>query len=81
MSILEAIIQGIVQGATEFLPVSSSGHLAVTQHVLGVSLDSIFFDILLHVGTLIAVCFVYYKVCSNNIVDKDEFRAIFCIIE
>ena len=74
MSILEAIIQGIVQGATEFLPVSSSGHLAVTQHVLGVSLDSIFFDILLHVGTLIAVCFVYYKVIGRLIVEF--FRSI-----
>ena len=35
MSILDAIIQGVVQGLTEFLPVSSSGHLAITQHILG----------------------------------------------
>ena len=39
MSILDAIIQGIVQGLTEFLPVSSSGHLAITQHILGTSGD------------------------------------------
>ena len=61
MSIWEAIIQGIVQGATEFLPVSSSGHLALSQHILGVQLDSLLFDILLHLGTLIAVFAVYYK--------------------
>ncbi|MGN0479259.1 MAG: undecaprenyl-diphosphate phosphatase [Hominenteromicrobium sp.] len=61
MSILEAIIQGIVQGATEFLPVSSSGHLSLAQHMLGVQVDSLLFDILLHLGTLIAVVAVYYK--------------------
>lgn len=61
MSVLEAIIQGIVQGATEFLPVSSSGHLSLSQHILGVELDSLLFDILLHLGTLIAVIAVYYK--------------------
>ena len=61
MSIFEAIIQGIVQGATEFLPVSSSGHLSLSQHILGVELDSLLFDILLHLGTLIAVIAVYYK--------------------
>lgn len=61
MSIFEAIIQGIVQGATEFLPVSSSGHLSLAQHILGVELDSLLFDILLHLGTLIAVLAVYYK--------------------
>ncbi|MDD7646618.1 MAG: undecaprenyl-diphosphate phosphatase [Ruminococcus bromii] len=61
MSIWEAIIQGIVQGATEFLPVSSSGHLSLSQHILGVQIDSLLFDILLHLGTLIAVVAVYYK--------------------
>lgn len=61
MSIWEAIIQGIVQGATEFLPVSSSGHLSLSQHILGVQIDSLLFDILLHLGTLIAVLAVYYK--------------------
>ena len=40
MSIFEAIIQGIVQGATEFLPVSSSGHLSLAQHIMGVKVDS-----------------------------------------
>lgn len=61
MGIFEAIIQGIVQGLTEFLPVSSSGHLAISQHILGVTEDNLFFNVMLHVGTLVAVCIVYYK--------------------
>lgn len=59
MSILDAIIQGIIQGATEFLPVSSSGHLSISQHIFGIELPGILFDIMLHLGTLIAVIFVY----------------------
>ncbi|MCI7767441.1 MAG: undecaprenyl-diphosphate phosphatase [Oscillospiraceae bacterium] len=56
MTILEAVIQGIIQGATEFLPVSSSGHLSVFQHFTGVTGDeAIFTSIALHIGTLIAV--------------------------
>ena len=63
MEIWEAIVQGIIQGATEFLPVSSSGHLSLVQHVMGAQPESLFFDIMLHVGTLIAVIAVYYQVC------------------
>ena len=59
--IFDAIIQGIIQGATEFLPVSSSGHLSLTQHFLGIEEPGMLFDVLLHMGTLVAVCFVYYK--------------------
>lgn len=60
MSILKAIILGIVQGLTEFLPVSSSGHLALTQHLLKVPEDKILFlTVMLHVGTLISVFFIY----------------------
>ncbi len=61
MTIFEAIIQGIVQGATEFLPISSSGHLSLAQHIMGVSVENLFFGIMLHIGTLIAVIMVYYK--------------------
>lgn len=63
MSILEAIIQGVVQGLTEFLPVSSSGHLAITQHVLGIDLEggNLFFNVMLHIGTLVAVIAFYHK--------------------
>ncbi|MBQ2972411.1 MAG: undecaprenyl-diphosphate phosphatase [Ruminococcus sp.] len=61
MSIFDAIIQGIVQGLTEFLPVSSSGHLAITQHIMGVTENNLFFNVMLHIGTLVAVVAFYYK--------------------
>ncbi len=48
MTIIDAIVQGIVQGLTEFLPVSSSGHLNITQHILGVTEDNLFFNVMLH---------------------------------
>ncbi len=61
MSIFEAIVQGIVQGLTEFLPVSSSGHLSLAKHVMGVEVEGLFFDVMLHIGTLVAVLIVYYE--------------------
>jgi undecaprenyl-diphosphatase len=61
MTIVDAIIQGVVQGLTEFLPVSSSGHLSITQHILGMTEDNLFFSVMLHIGTLVAVCAFYYK--------------------
>lgn len=62
MSLIKAIILGFVQGVTEFLPVSSSGHLSLFQHFLGVSGEgSLLFSVLLHLGTLIAVFVVFYK--------------------
>lgn len=67
MSIFEAVIQGIVQGLTEFLPVSSSGHLLISQHILGVQENNLFFNIMLHIGTLVAVLIVYYKKILNLI--------------
>src|SRR5699024_9955397 len=55
------MILGLVQGVSEFLPISSSGHLSLFQHFfnLATSDGSLFFDVLLHLGTLIAI-FVYY---------------------
>lgn len=62
MSLLQAILMGIIQGLTEFLPVSSSGHLALFKILFGVETDTgILYDVLLHVGTLIAIFLVYYK--------------------
>jgi undecaprenyl-diphosphatase len=55
MDILKAVFLGIIQGLTEFLPVSSSGHLVLVQKILGISEPALFFDTLLHCGTLIAV--------------------------
>lgn len=61
MSLLEAILMGLIQGITEFLPVSSSGHLALFQIAFGLEETGLLFDCLLHFGTLIAVFAVYYR--------------------
>jgi undecaprenyl-diphosphatase len=59
MTVLEAIILGVVQGLTEFFPVSSSGHLVIGQALLGLEIPGILFDVLVHVGTLVSVVVVY----------------------
>lgn len=61
MNIFIAALLGLVQGLCEFLPVSSSGHLVLLQNMLGVEEGTLFFDTMLHVGTLFAVIAVYYK--------------------
>lgn len=61
MEIWQAIILGAVQGFAEFLPVSSSGHLILIQRWLGVSEGGLFFDVMLHIGTLIPVFIVFFK--------------------
>jgi len=60
MSILIAVVLGIVQGLGEFLPISSSGHLVLLQKVFGISEQTLFFDTMLHVGTLLAVVVVLW---------------------
>lgn len=82
MTIFDAIIQGVVQGLTEFLPVSSSGHLAITQHVMGVTENNLFFNVMLHIGTLVAVVAFYYKLIFRLIKEfcvmvKDVFTRKF----
>ena len=64
MSILNAIILGLVQGIAEFLPISSSGHLSVLQNLFHMSTTEqghLFFDVLLHFGTLISILIVYWR--------------------
>ena len=83
MSIIKAIILGIVQGITEFLPISSSGHLSLFQHFLNVDGEgSLLFSVLLHLGTLIAVFIVFYKTIFELVSDafglvKDIFTGNF----
>ena len=67
MNILESIILGVIQGLTEFLPISSSGHLVLAQHFLGINVDGILFEVILHLGTLFAII-IYFK---------DELKEIF----
>lgn len=70
MSILQAIIMGIVQGIAEFLPISSSGHLAIMKHVLNINTDTgLLFDVMLHFGTLLAVFVAFWKDIKELIVE------------
>lgn len=70
MGYLEAVILGLVQGLAEFLPISSSGHLALLQNIFGVKGDQVlFFTVLLHVGTLISVFIIYWRDICELIVE------------
>ena len=73
MSFLTAILLGLIQGIAEFLPISSSGHLAIAQNLLGLNTEvPEFFDVLLHLGTLLAVFVAYWQDI------KDMVREFFC---
>ena len=61
MNAIQAIVLGTIQGLTEFLPVSSSGHLVLLQNLFGLKEPELLFDICLHVGTLSAVIIVFYR--------------------
>ena len=64
MSVGNAILLGLVQGITEFLPVSSSGHLSILNNLFGLSTggeEQLLFDVLLHLGTMIAILVVYWQ--------------------
>ncbi|MBQ1460039.1 MAG: undecaprenyl-diphosphate phosphatase [Oscillospiraceae bacterium] len=62
MSYLTSILLGLIQGIAEFLPISSSGHLAIAQNLLGLNTEiPEFFDVLLHLGTLLAVFAAYWQ--------------------
>ena len=64
MSVWNAVILGLVQGITEFLPVSSSGHLSMINNLFNMSdiqSGHLFFDVLLHLATLISILIVYWK--------------------
>ncbi len=70
MSIISAVIQGVIQGLTEFLPVSSSGHLALYQYFTGINSESsLAFTVLLHFGTLLAVFIAFWKTIRELLVE------------
>ena len=60
MDWLQAFILGIIQGLTEFLPISSSGNLVLAQHILGVETPGILLEVVLHMGTLAAILIYFY---------------------
>ena len=72
MSLLSSILLGLIQGVAEFLPISSSGHLAIAEHLLGMSGASDipeFFDVLLHLGTLLAVFVAYWPEVRDMVLE------------
>ena len=70
MTIVQAIILGVIQGLTEFLPVSSSGHLAIMKNILRMDLETgALYDVLLHVATLVAICIVMRKDIAKLILE------------
>lgn len=60
MEPFQAVILGTIQGLTEFLPISSSGHLVISRHLFGLKESELYFDISVHIGTLVAVI-VYFR--------------------
>ncbi|MFH1478489.1 MAG: undecaprenyl-diphosphate phosphatase [Candidatus Omnitrophota bacterium] len=70
MNFLEAVLSGIIQGLTEFLPISSSGHLVILHNLFGLKEPQILFDIFLHLGTLLAIVIVF----ARDIVDLFTIR-------
>ena len=83
MTLLEAIILGVIQGLTEFLPISSSGHLVLGQYVLDIKLEGNGFEIVTHLGTLVSVLCVFWKEILSlilDITDKNNRKYIFYLI-
>ena len=76
MTVLQAMFLGVIQGITEFLPVSSSGHLSVFQNFFNMTTPEdggMLFDVLLHLGTLVSVCLAYRRDLRTLISDCIAF--------
>ncbi|MDD3832068.1 MAG: undecaprenyl-diphosphate phosphatase [Clostridia bacterium] len=80
IDILKAILVGIVQGLTEFFPVSSSGHLVLAQEILNTNFgaDTVIFELMLHLGTLVSLIIVFFKDILNLF--KPPFKKIGLLI-
>jgi len=77
VSLLSSLLLGLIQGISEFLPISSSGHLSIAQNLLNISAvgsEHLFFDVLLHLGTLAAVFVAYWQDIVEMV--AEFFRAI-----
>jgi undecaprenyl-diphosphatase len=79
MSVLEAVLLGAIQGTTEFLPVSSSGHLVLMANWLNADLPGFAFEVVVHLGTLLSILFVFRKDLTSilsRVFKKGEFGEI-----
>ena len=76
MTVIMSLFLGLIQGITEFLPISSSGHLSILQNLLNMEYSeesNLLFDVLLHLGTLVSICVVYRKEIREMISDGLEY--------
>lgn len=85
MSTFEAMLLGLVQGAAEFLPVSSSGHLVMTQVVLGIEIPGVLFEVAVHLATLVSILLVYRTRVTDLTVgalsgDRDAWRYLGLVV-
>ncbi|MBN2033940.1 MAG: undecaprenyl-diphosphate phosphatase [Deltaproteobacteria bacterium] len=76
MDISSSVLLGILQGLTEFLPISSSGHLVLSQNLLGLKEPQLLFDIGLHLGTLVAVCLFFRRDLKRMFLETRDFFAL-----
>ncbi|RQD78481.1 MAG: undecaprenyl-diphosphate phosphatase, partial [Halanaerobium sp. MSAO_Bac5] len=74
MSIFEAAFLGIIQGLTEFIPVSSSGHLVIAQFFMDIREDQLLFNVIVHIGTLIPIFIIFWQDIKDMILLKKEKR-------
>lgn len=72
MTTTEAVLLGILQGLTEFLPVSSSGHLVIFQNIFGLKQPGITFEVMVHLGTLLSVFWVFWADIKYLIINHRE---------
>lgn len=74
MNSFQAVFLGIIQGLTEFIPVSSSGHLVIAQSFLNIKEDQILFNVILHIGTLIPIFIIFKEDIKDMLLFKKEKR-------
>ena len=74
MDFLDALILGILQGITEFLPVSSSGHLVIGQKLLGINVPGNAFEVILHIGTLMSILVVFWPDIHSLLNDIKDYQ-------
>ena len=74
MDFLDALILGILQGITEFLPVSSSGHLVLGQKLLGINVPGNAFEVILHIGTLMSILVVFWPDIQRLLSDIKDYH-------
>ena len=76
MKVIVSLFLGLVQGITEFLPISSSGHLSILQNLINLDYDGeshLLFEVLLHIGTMVSICVVYRSELRTMVTDAIDY--------